>query len=66
MKIVIIETGQIKNNPFYDEAKESLIASCLEDAKKDVKWNRSTEVSVTLDVFGDDIDEIFCEYKLKK
>jgi hypothetical protein len=65
MKVVIIEEG-IKNNPFYDEAKESLISSCLEEAKKDSNWNTSKEVTITLESFGADIDEISCDYEFTK
>lgn len=65
MLVNIIEITDIPN-VFYDESKESLIQSCKSDAQKDVKWATAKELTITLETFGSDMDEIYCEYKFTK
>ena len=65
MKIIIIDVASSKNI-FYEESKNELVRSAIEDAKKDEKWNTSSELTITLESFGEDIDEIICEFEFTK
>lgn len=65
MLIKIIEVTKIPN-VFFAETKEELIKSCVEDAKKNPLWNHSSELTIILETFGEDMDEIYAESKFTK
>lgn len=67
MDIKIVKTGDCEHtNKFYDESKESMVSYATEEAKKSGKWNKSKELTITLDCFGNDPDEIYVEWEFTK
>lgn len=65
---MIVKIVEITNIPnvFYDESKDSLINSCKEDAKAKPEWNTAKELTITLETFGPDMDEIYAEFEFTK
>lgn len=65
MDIKVVENKFVPN-VFWDESKELSIQFAKEDAMKDPRWNTSKELTITLESFGSDVDEILVEWEFTK
>lgn len=65
MDIKVVENKFVPN-VFWDESKEPSIQFAKEDAMKDPRWNTSKELTITLESFGSDVDEILVEWEFTK
>ena len=65
MDIKVVENKFVPN-VFWDESKELSIQFAKEDAMKDPRWNTSEELTITLESFGSDVDEILVEWEFTK